>query len=144
MTLLRPRERTIKVKAVGQPNSCNVTFTTDPKVMTAENKINGVGKPGYILYFDVVEDAGLDCVFHPDDPLWVEPIQQGQSACPSSPCSWDQFYKIDTINEGKTLMVRNKNDTVQLFAFTLRFKVAGCGNVLVCDPIWPNGNGSQK
>jgi hypothetical protein len=140
----KPRERTIKVKAVGTPNTCNVTFTVDASDLKFKNKINGVGHPGYIVYFDLDETSGLDCKFHEPDPMWVEPIAPGQSACPSSPCSWDQFRTIDVINGGKTLMVRNENDYEHDFAFTLRFDVAGCTRVLECDPIGNNENGQQN
>ena len=144
MALNRPRERTIKGKATGTPNTCNVTFTVDASDLKFKNDVGGNPRPGYIVYFDLEEDPGLDSKFHEPDPMWVEPIAPGQNACPSSPCSWDQFRAIDIINGGKTLMVRNENDYEHAFAFTLRFDVPGCTKVLECDPIGNNQNGKQQ
>ena len=139
----RPRDRIIKVDANGL--ACNVVFTIgDREDLTFENDIKNDPRPGYIVYFDIAEDAGLDCKFHAPDPMWVQPVAQGQKFCPSSPCHWDQFRTIDIINNGKTLMVRNENDYEHAFAFTLRFEVAGCtGKVFTCDPGGNNQNGNQ-
>ena len=143
MALKRPRERTIKVTATGNANSCNVNFAVDPNDLNFQNNVNGNPKPGYIIYFDIDEDPGLNCIFHAPDPMWVQPIPAGQNGCPTSPCQWDQFRVIDIINGGKTLMVRNENDYQHQFAFTLRFDVAGCAEVKECDPIGNNQNGPQ-
>ena len=144
MALKRPRERTVKVEAAVGANPCNVTFTVDEDDLKFKNDDGGNPKPGYIVYFDIDEPAGLNCTFHAPDPMWVQLVLPGQNGCPCSPCHWDQFRKIDIINGGKTLMVRNENDYEQEFAFTLRFDVAGCpGQVFVCDPIGNNQNGPQ-
>ena len=143
MALKRPRERTIKVKATGTANSCNVNFAVDPNDLKFKNDDGGNPKPGYIVYFDLEEDPGLNCIFHGPDPMWVQPIPPGHNVCPTSPCQWDQFRAIDIINNGKTLIVRNENDYQQEFAFTLRFDVAGCNEVKECDPIGNNQNGPQ-
>jgi hypothetical protein len=145
MALKRPREKTIDVKATKTgAGACDVKFEVDASDLKFKNDTGGVPRPGYILYFDIEEPAGVDSRFHSSDPLWVEPFNTGTTApCPSSPAYWDQFEVIGRINNGKTLMVRNKNDFEQLFSFTLRFEVAGCNRVLLCDPIGSNQNGQQ-
>lgn len=143
MPLRRPRDRTVRVRATGNANSCNVDFTVNQNDLRFENVVGGNPRPGYVVYFDLDEDPGLNCIFHSPDPMWVQPIPPGQNVCPSEPCHWDQFRAIDIINGGKTLMVRNENDYQQEFAFTLRFDVAGCNEVLECDPIGNNQNGQQ-
>jgi hypothetical protein len=144
MALRRPREKTVEVTATKTgAGVCDVSFAITSS-LNFKNDPGGNPHPGYIVYFDIDEPAGVDARFHSSDPLWVQPFNTGATApCPSSPAYWDQFEVIDTINKGKTLMVRNKNDYEQQFSFTLRFEVAGCNRVLVCDPIGSNQNGDQ-
>ena len=145
MALKRPRDRTVDVRAtrIG-PNPCDVHFEVDDNDLRFRNDVDNKPRPGYIVFFDIEEPAGLDCRFHAADPLWVQPFDPGPPApCPSSPAYWDQFHPIGVINGGKTLIVRNKNEYETLFAFTLRFDVAGCTRVVPCDPIGNNQNGQQ-
>lgn len=143
MALKRPRDRTVTVKATGTVNPYTLKFEVDESDLKFKNNEGGNPKPGYVVYFDLQEDPGLDCIFHGPDPMWVQPVPPGHKLCPTQPCHWDQFRAIDIINKGKTLMVRNENDYQQEFAFTLRFDVVGCNDVQICDPIGKNQNGQQ-
>lgn len=146
MPLKRPREKTIDVTATRTgAGACDVKFEVDAGDLKFKNDHGGNPRPGYILYFDIDEQPGVDSRFHASDPLWVQPFNAGSPVpCPTSPAYWDQFEVIGTINDGKTLMVRNKNDYEQEFSFTLRFNVAGCTRVKECDPIGNNQNGQQS
>ena len=117
--------------------------------------------PGFIVVFYIVEAVPGNpamCQFlpDPDDALWVKPYNSWDpAACPSSPCSWDQFFAIDVADyepvagnpaadiHNKVLVAMNKNDYDQMFAFTLRFTAAGAPGVIVYDPIGSNQNGGQ-
>ena len=118
--------------------------------------------PGFIVVFYIVEADPLNptnCQFlpNPNDALWTRPFNAWDPAppCPSSPCQWDQFRAIDVADDeedpndptkdlsNKVLVVMNKNDYKQQFAFTLRFRVKGSEEVIVFDPIGNNQNGGQ-
>ena len=74
---------------------------------------------------------------HLDDALWVMPTDD-LTACPRSPCKWDEFRPEKVLDDGKRLVVMNKNQTPQTFAYTLR--VQKDGNYLALDPGGVNKN----
>ena len=150
----RPRSRTIDVNVsrVEPKGPCDFEFGIDENDLKFKNDENNDPRPGFIIYFDIDEPRGVDCQFYAADPMWVMPINElsagicaklGTGPCPTSPCHWDQFYTIGLINNNKTLIVRNRNDYEQMFAFTLRLQVDGCRRVFELDPIGSNQNGDQ-
>ncbi len=133
----RPWTRTLYVEIAATANPCSPDFKLDGYKTFHNNH-----RPGFILYFDIKDPDGTGCVFDPADPLWVD----GNSVppiCPTKPSNWPQFFSIDVINDGQTLMVRNKNIEIREFAFTLRFRKPGCPNAIEFDPIGNNQNGQQ-
>jgi hypothetical protein len=108
------------------------------------------GHPGFIVMFTIVDKDKTGCQFLPDldDAMWVQPSGLPDPPCPSSPAYWGQFRAIDVINHAKddrykTLMVSNKNDYQQMFAFTLRFEIPGHHKVVEFDPVGNNQNGDD-
>jgi hypothetical protein len=124
-----------------------ITATADPCdpafKLKGSKTFDNDHKPGFILYFDIDDPDGTGCVFDPNDPLWVDGVSN-PPVCPPAQKTWDEFETVDVINEGQTLMVRNKNMTKQKFSFMFRFRRPGCPNVITFDPIGNNENGQQR
>jgi hypothetical protein len=133
----RPRERSYTVTLSSRGGPCDIQFDLDPPDLNFANN----GRPGFFVYFDAVDGPGVtNARFDDADPMWVQNV----AACPAGPCNWDQFKTVGLINQGKTLVVRNKNDPPpQQFGFTLRFRVDGCNDAVPFDPIGNNQNGPQ-
>ena len=153
----------VKVSWIAGGGACDVTFELVPQ---NSNKVK-VGKkngkdyaefkndknPGFLVCFNIVEQGGKGCQFlpDPDDAMWVQPSALPNPPCPNSPAYWSQFRAVDVVSTdeddpdqiNKTLIVYNKNDFKQMFSFTLRFEINGCGHVVEFDPIGSNQNGGQ-
>lgn len=106
--------------------------------------------PGFIIMFNIDDPGNTGCQFlpDPDDAMWVQPSGLPNPPCPSSPAYWDQFRAIDVVRnqadqENRGLIVSNRNDYKQMFAFTLRFEIPNCNKVVEFDPIGDNENGDQ-
>lgn len=74
---------------------------------------------------------------HLDEALWV--TQSG--GCPTAPRKWPVFEAESVANGGLTLVVKNKNEDVENFFYTLR--VAKGANWLELDPGGTNQNGGM-
>ena len=72
-----------------------------------------------------------------DEALWA--TQSG--GCPTAACKWDVFEAKREDNGGRTLVVKNKNEVAENFAYTLR--VANGANWLNLDPGGVNQNGGS-
>lgn len=100
--------------------------------------------PGFDVHFNIVDKEGTGCLFMPDkkDAMWVQTIAPGMpDPCPRSPLYWDQF-EAKAVKKGDTrLEVRNHNEFVQEFAFSLRFTRPGVSDPILYDPIGSNQNG---
>lgn len=134
----RPRNRDLMV--IVRRNSsdpCDVRFELD-----GDTEFSNNGRPGFNVFIDIDDPDNTGCTFHAADPLWVQPFS-GTPVCPTSPANWDQFVPVGVFNKGKTLLVRNRNDNIQKFAFSLRFNISGCSRVVDFDPIGSNQNGFQ-
>ena len=77
------------------------------------------GSGGFIVLFNIEDDNGTGCVFH-DDPSEAMYCHD-QASCPPGKSSWVQFMPVGVINQGKTLVVFNRNNPAHVFGFTLRF-----------------------
>lgn len=109
--------------------------------------------PGFIVIFNILESDPSNptgCQFLPDpnDAMWVQPSGLPDPPCPTDPAHWSQFRAIDVVRndqdeENRALIVSNRNDYVQMFAFTLRFEIPGYPKVVEFDPIGNNQNGYQ-
>jgi hypothetical protein len=109
--------------------------------------------PGFIVIFNILEGdpahpTGCQFLPDPDDALWVQESALPDPPCPSNAAYWGQFKAIDVVkNDGnkpnRGLIVSNRNDYEQMFAFTLRFEIPGCNEVVEFDPIGDNQNGNQ-
>lgn len=124
----------------GNPNAKKLDFENDHH-------------PGFIVSFNLVEKKPAQptkCQFlpDPDDAMWVQKSSLAAPPCPKSATYWDQFRAVDVVDyseseKNRTLMVYNRNDSVQMFAFTLRFEIPGYPDVVIFDPIGNNQNGDQ-
>ena len=106
--------------------------------------------PGYIIFFNIVDPGNTGCQFLPDpeDALWVQESALPDPPCPNNAAYWDQVKAIDVVKNdqdqpNRGLIVSNRNDYVRMFAFTLRFEIPGCSQVIEFDPIGNNQNGPQ-
>lgn len=113
-------------------------------------KFKNTNHPGFIVCFNIVDPGDTGCQFlpDPDDAMWVQPSGLANPPCPSSAAYWDEFRAVDVVDHAqdgrfKSLLVYNKNDAEQRFAFTLRFEIPGCNKVVEFDPIGENENGLQ-
>jgi hypothetical protein len=138
MANLRPWTRTLYVEITATAKPCEPAF----KLKGVKNFKNN-HRPGFILYFDIDDPDGTGCVFDSSDPLWVDGVSN-PAVCPPAIKNWDEFQAVDVINQGQTLMVRNKNINQKEFSFMFRFRRPGCPNVITFDPIGNNENGSQN
>lgn len=141
---------TVIVTPSSTDNPCDITFGLggkNGKVRSwkepSDNKYHvsfeNQGANGFIVLFNINDDNETGCVFRnvPHEAIWV---QEGNQ-CPEDPCNWPQFVPIGVINDGRTLVVYNKNENPRrTYAFTLRFTSTDC-NDLKFDPIGENMNG---
>ena len=132
-----------KVKAWKQNNKFWTSFNNKPNAAQP-------GTPGFIIFFNIREQGTNFCQFLPDphDAMWVRPSGLATPPCPTSEAHWGQFEAIDVVDHdanhrNKTLIVINKNDYQQMFAYTLRFEIEGCDHIVEFDPIGNNQNGDQ-
>jgi hypothetical protein len=100
--------------------------------------------PGFEVDFNLVDNDQTGCKFmhDPKDAMWVQKIEPGTpDPCPTSAMYWDQFEAKSVSKNDTQLSVRNLNDYVQLFAFSLRFTKPGWPDPILYDPIGSNQNG---
>ena len=144
----RPRERDLYLVITrNSDDPCDISYN-----LVGDLDFENAHRPGFMVFIDIVADEELGARFLSSDPMWVQPFSEDTAAgcekaggrlCPTSPSYWDQFKAVGVINGDRTLLVRNKNDYAQRFAFTLRFQVEGCRRVFELDPIGNNQNGDQ-
>jgi hypothetical protein len=77
------------------------------------------GAGGFLVLFNIEDDNGTGCRFH-DDPAEAMYCHD-QRSCPTGPSRWEQFAPVGVINDGRTLIVFNRNNPAHDFGFTLRF-----------------------
>lgn len=82
-------------------------------------KFENQGAGGFIVLFNIEDDRDTGCRFH-DDPAEAM-YCHGHRSCPTGPSSWEQFIPVGVINDGKTLIVFNRNSRRHDFGFILRF-----------------------
>ena len=138
MANLRPWTRTLYVEITATADPCHPDFK-----LRGSKTFNNNHRPGYVLYFDIDDSDGTGCVFDSSDPLRVDGTSN-PPVCPPATNDWEEFFAVDVINKGTTLMVRNKNINKKEFSFMFRFRRPGCPNVITFDPIGNNENGSQN
>ena len=145
----RPRERDLYLVVTrNSDDPCDISYELVGDLVFENNH-----RPGFMVFIDIDAHEDLGAKFLSSDPMWVQPFSEetetacttaGARLCPTSPSYWDQFATVSVINRGRTLLVRNKNDYEQSFAFTLRFQVKNCPRVFELDPIGSNQNGQQQ
>ena len=106
------------------------------------------GKPGFKLKFKIVDDQNTGYLF-PDDEtkaMWVRTVTSIDDDCPKTEMYWNQFQATGVDGHNKTLKVRNLNDRIQTFKFTLLFTKTPKQNgpCIKYDPIGQNQNGDQE
>lgn len=97
------------------------------------------GADGFIVLFNIENDRDTGCRFHanPAEAMYCH----DQAICPPpNNSNWSKFAPIGVINQGRTLIVYNKNDEERQFGFMLRFTTTNCGDQEF-DPIGEDMNG---
>lgn len=93
-------------------------------------KLDNSARPGFLFPTGQGQQHLLDA-------LWVH----DSTSCPTRACTWDEFKAHKVKDEGLTLVVKNKNDDVTNFAYTLR--VTNGSEWLELDPGGGNQNGGE-
>lgn len=102
--------------------------------------------PGFVVDFTIDDPTGSGYRF-PSNPtlaLGARRINDVHDRCPSQGDSWQQFEPVSVSTDGKTLTVRNLNETKTQFGFTLFVTQSPNpphGPYLELDPIGDNQNG---
>jgi hypothetical protein len=143
-----PKE--VHVKVVLHPGATNgdFHFETIGLPMGDRNHLyfENVGFPGFSIHYDL--DGEEDYVF-PDEDMTKFYLDEAlysknQPGCPTTKGQWGQFKAIEVRNAGRTLVVRNRNQTPQAFGYTLRVTKDDGHNYLDLDPGATNQNGPQQ
>lgn len=98
---------------------------------------NGKGHEGFHIYYTLDGADGYRFPPDLDDACFV--AQGSRSECPSQASKWGQFQPLGIEDQGRTLKVWNKNDSVHDFAYTLR--TSNGAGWLELDPGGINQNG---
>ena len=102
--------------------------------------------PGFIVDFTIDDPTASGYLF-PSDPkkaLGAKKLQNQGDRCPAQGDSWQQFVPNSVSTDGKTLTVRNLNESATEFGFTLFVTQSPNpprGPYLALDPIGDNQNG---
>ena len=117
-----------------------VRFSLDSKLKGPNgalvfNKTNdGMKKVDYYLVeFDLVDKSSLDLSFAPN-PMVAFWVNWNSQSCPNGACYSHEIYAVGVDEQhGKKLLVRNEDNSIVDFAFSLGFLKGGF------DPSDPNG-----
>jgi hypothetical protein len=102
-------------------------------------------RPGFEIRYNLIDETGDGYRFPPQskraDALWSI---EGQNCPPANyGQQWPQFTTVRVVEpDCLTLVVRNKNETVTTFGYTLRVTKDGGLNYVDLDPGGTNDNGS--
>ena len=144
-------EKDVTVKVILDPPGNNPPFHFESNDLPIGNDnviyFSNCGKlKGFTIHYDLDDTANPGFRFptrtthgndYLDEALWA--TQSG--GCPTQQCKWDVFEARREENSGRTLVVRNKNEVAENFAYTLR--VANGTNWLNLDPGGVNQNGGS-
>jgi len=108
--------------------------------------------PGFCIHYELQEPTHgyrfpESSLFPPNPPnqhLRAALYAQPHPGCPTSASHWGQFAAQSVENSGRTLVVRNKNQTPLEFGYTLRVTSDGGVTYLPLDPGGLNKNGSAS
>lgn len=142
-------EKSVSVKVILGPPGSNPPFHFESTDLPIGNDnvifFSNCGKSKGFLISYVIDDTKNPGYRFPtsaigndflDHALWAS----ASGACPTSACKWDAVFKAKRVEDsGKTLVVWNKNEVAQNFAYTLR--VLKGTTWLELDPIGTNQNG---
>lgn len=111
------------------------------EVITFHNR----GRPGFTITFNLIDETGGGYRFPPNgkrhDALWS---RQGPG-CPPKDFGrqWDEFETVRVVEPDRTtLVVRNLNETVTEFGYTLRVTNDEGATFVDLDPVGNNQNGN--
>ena len=142
-------EKNVSVKVILDPPGSNPPFhfeSTDLPI-DKDNVIyfSNCGKSkGFLIRYTIVDTANPGYRFpthsngndYLDQALWAT----ASGTCPTEPSNWDSVFKARSVEGGGlTLVVWNKNEVAQNFAYTLR--VIKGASWLNLDPGGSNQNG---
>ena len=155
---IRPMDaaKTFKVTVVAKPGAGvdPIDFTLDSGLKNPANghltfnKSNDNMKKSdyYLIEFSLDDHTGLGLQFEPNPmhAFWVAMGDENNApACPHSASYSEQIYAICDDMNGRSLTVRNDDDTKQYFAFSLGF-VDQRAHPYRYDPIGQNQNGGTS
>ena len=144
--------RTVKVKVIAEHDAGEVTFKLDSELKDEEDRLvfdqdrDEMRKLDYYLVeFELDDRTGLDLQFAPrkEDAFWVVmgPDDRTDPPCPKQPSNSAEIHAVDV--DKHTLTVRNENNTIAKFAYSLGF-VTGHGREVRFDPVGSNQDGGRS
>ena len=126
----------------------NFHFETTELPMGPNNYLyfKNAGHPGFHVHYDL---QGHEEYVFPDEGMTKYYLKEAlysddKPGCPTTSGQWGQFKAIEVRNNGRTLVVYNKNDTEKDFGYTLRVTNDDGHNYLDLDPGGGNQNGPQQ
>jgi len=131
-----------------------VTFRLDSELIEGEDDGGGLifdqdrdemrKHDYYLVEFALKDRTRRGLKFAPDikEAFWVKtgPIDEAAPPCPTSPSYDEEIHAIKVDDD--TLIVRNENNTIVNFAYSLGF-LARNGNMLRLDPVGSNKDGGS-
>jgi hypothetical protein len=99
--------------------------------------------PGFMISFNLEDPENSGYLF-PDDPkkAFSAKQYQGTPSCPAQGASWSELDPVEVTNSNRTLRVRNYNQQIADFGYSLFVTKDGQGGpFLQLDPIGQNQNG---
>lgn len=143
--------RTVDVDVIAEldPETKEVSFRLDSDLKDDDDELvfdqnrDEMRKPDYYLVeFNLVDRTGLGLRFTPStkDAFWVNmgPDDRDSPPCPTTPSYSEEIRAVDVSK--KKLTVRNENNTVAKFTYSLGFLTSD-GNDLRFDPGGTNKDG---
>ncbi len=142
-------EKNVNVKVILDPPGSNPPFHFDSTDLPIDRNnviyFSNCGKSkGFFIHYTIDDTANPGYRFPTstngndflDQALWAT----DSGPCPTSACKWEAVFKAHNVKDsGKTLVVWNKNEVAQDFAYTLR--VVKGTSWLNLDPGGTNQNG---
>ena len=153
---VRPMDaaKTFKVTVVAKPGtgvdpidfSMDSTLKKEERLLFNKTKDNMKTSDYYLIEFGLDDRTGLGLQFDPNpmDAFWVAMGDDTTPPpCPHAASYSPQIYAICDDPNGRSLTIRNDDDTIQYFAFSLGF-IDQRAHPYRYDPIGQNQNGGTS
>lgn len=143
----------VYLKAVGPPADFEIMTCLPIDPGNGNISFSNKGRPGFTIAFHLYDNTngglGSGYVF-PNPPAppnkkseWALWSRQGPGCPPKDYGQWDEFTSNNVKDQGLTLVVTNKNESVTAFGYTLRVTNDNGATFVDLDPGGNNQNGAS-